>query len=649
VTFLKHLQILITLVGVISLPGWALLAVSGLWRHWERLQRWIVAVGLSIAFYPVLFYGARWAIPFLTFGPYKMSAMLVLCAGVIGWRMRDHWKEQFAFDRLEWAALGIFGMTLFTRFWIIRDQPYPAWSDSLHHAILTRLTAVQGQLPTTMEPYFPIPLDQYHLGLYSLTATTQWLAQVPAHTALLWTAQVLNGLCGLGVYLALDRKVGRVGALVGAAVVGLWSHQPAWYVNWGRFTQLSSQTILLIAWLVTWDTIKTWKLPWQEHRTEILWSTAFGATLTGAVFLLHFRVAAFYLPLLAMSVVWELWKARKENLIALTTTGVIVLGVVAFTLITPSLFKAASIYVSARANPATASQPGISASEVAETIQRYYEFSWHSVPLLAAHTWLMILTVFSAVVGIVNRNKLIITALVWTLVLYLLCNTYLLEIPLLRFTNLGAVLIMLYMPIGLIIGSAVVDLLAFCKPSWCNKIIQVTLVIVWISGFIASHIRVTGIELYRYFVTPEDVAAMKWIKEHTPSDARFAVNTCFWLPREPHGTDAGYWIPYFTRRRTTVGAMLNHLGGAEYSDRIIKMSQSVERLENDSISILELCEMGVDYVYIGRRGDFSGPGLNPNQLSQVQGVSQVYRSGLVTVLQISCANDDFSETILERK
>jgi len=631
---LTNLRAAVALVGMLTLPGWAMLAFSGLWRRWDGLQRWIVAVGISIAFYPVLFYGARWAIPFLTFGPYKMSAMLLLCASVIGWRMRDHWKEQFAFDRLEWAALGIFGMTLFTRFWIIRDQPYPAWSDSLHHAILTRLTAVQGQLPTTMEPYFPIPLDQYHLGLYSLTATTQWLAQVPAHTALLWTAQVLNGLCGLGVYLVLDRKVGRVGALVGAAVVGLWSHQPAWYVNWGRFTQVAAQTILLIAWLVTWEAIKAWKLPWQKHRAKILWSTAFGALLTGAVFLLHFRVAVFYLPLLAMSIAWELWQARGERKVGRVLCGVSCVSGVALIAVAPALWDAMRVYISAHLAYAQMSQTALASNEVSETVQRYYQFPWSSLPILAARRWLIWIAGGSLTFALLRRNRLAIALLVWTAALVFMGNSYVLGIPLINFTNLGAVLVMLYLPIGLIVGLAMEEALAFCRLRWRGRVKQAAIALIFIVGFIASHVRVTDIEPYRYFVTPEDVEAMQWIRENTAEDALFAVNTYFWLPQAPHGTDAGYWIPYFTGRRTTAGAMLNHLGVGDHLFRIIKMSQTVEKLEESNGALTGLQALGVDYVYIGLRGDFSGPGLNVHQLKQADSANVIYQNGNVSILRL---------------
>ena len=263
----------------VVLPGWAILAATDTWRMWDRLQRWCVAIGLSIAFYPVLFYSVRAIVPALTLGPYKIAALLVLCAGIIIWRLRRDWRDQVDFDGLEWLAIAVVGMTVFTRFWIIREHPYPAWSDSLHHVLLTQITATTGQLPYDMQPYAPIPLNMYHLGLYALSTTVQWLAQVPAHSALLWTAQVLSGLCGVGVFLVLDRKVSRFAAVIGVAVVGLLSHQPAFYVNWGRFTQLASQTILLIAWLVSWEAIAMWRRQ-TGSRTQRIYLAVLAGCLT---------------------------------------------------------------------------------------------------------------------------------------------------------------------------------------------------------------------------------------------------------------------------------------------------------------------------------------------------------------------------------
>ncbi|RLC85269.1 MAG: hypothetical protein DRI79_11600 [Chloroflexi bacterium] len=631
---LVEFRLIFVLIAMLILPGWAALTVNDVWRQWTGLQRWIIAMGISVAFYPVFFYIARSVFPFLTLGPYKMGTLLFAFAVVIGWRMRRRWSEALAFDRLEWVAIGIFGMTLFTRFWIIRDHPYPAWSDSLHHTLLTQLTAVRGKLPVSLEPYFPIPLGQYHLGLYALSATVQWLAQVPAHTALLWTSQMLNGLCGVGVYLVLDRKVGRAGAIVGAAVVGLLSHQPALYVNWGRFTQISSQTILLIAWLVTWEAIALWRRPWQEYRIIVLWNTAGAGVLTGAVFLLHFRVAAFYIPLLIFGVAWELWKAREEHRIGHTLLGAVVIGTVALIVVTPVLWEALHIYVTSRLNP-----PAVAASEISQAARLYYEFPWRTVPYLVARPWLMILASLSAVFGLLRRNKLVIACLMWTSLLYLLGKAYTLGLSLVSVTNMGAVLIMLYLPIGLTVGSVVEESLALLGPYRREGGVRLITALVLIAGFVASHIRVTEIEPYRYFVTPEDIAAMDWIRENTPADALFAVNTYFWLPRAPHGTDAGYWIPYFTGRQTTAGVMLLSLGTLDYRNSIVRMSRAVEQLEVDNSSLAELQALGVDYLYIGRKGDFSGPGLDAARLNQAEDVTLLYQKDGVSIFQINPPDD----------
>ena len=64
------------------------------------------------------------------------------------------------------------------------------------------------------------------------------------------------------------------------------------------------------------------------------------------------------------------------------------------------------------------------------------------------------------------------------------------------------------------------------------------------------------------------------------------------------------------------------------------MSRAVERLEDSNASLAELQALGVDYVYIGQKGDFSGPGLNAAQLIQAEGVSVLYQNAGVFILQI---------------
>ena len=617
----------LTLTALLLLPGWALLALSGLWRRWEGLQRWIVAVSLSIAFYPVLFYGLRFIFPQSTLGPYKMGAFLCLCAILFIWRMRHTWRQIVRFDHLEWIALGVFGMTLFIRFWVIRDQPYPAWSDSLHHTLLTQLTAVQGHLPMTLEPYFPVPLQQYHLGLYALSGTVQWLARVPAHTALLWTAQAMNGLCGIGTYFVLDRKVGRIGAIVGAAMVGLFAHHPAFYVNWGRFTQVAGQVLLLPAWLVAWEAMRAS----QNMRKEARWLIGFAALLAGGMFLLHFRVAIFYALLLGPLLLWEVWRAYKAQGSGRVLLAIVLIGSVTLLVITPAVWSAGQTYLQAASNQKDI-QP-----EYRTALQRFYDFPLESWPDLMARPWLLVVVAISFMLGMfVRHNKFVGLVLLWTLCLFLLGYAYVLDIPFLNVTNFGAVAIMLYLPFGLVVGAFSDALWRYANIRWMAPMTAFKpfiLVAFSLLCFISSHVRVTELEPFRYFVTQDDVAAMHWIEQYTPSDALFAVNTEMWLSEMPHGTDAGYWIPYFTNRSTTAGVMLSYLNPAHFLE-VAEMSRAVKDLEQDPAGIIALRALGVDYIYVGQKGHFSGPGLNVTQLKALAGITLVYEQGGVFIFAI---------------
>ncbi len=345
----EHLRLLLVIGALLLLPGWAFLSVSGLWRRFEALQRWIVATGFSIAFFPVLYYFLR-LIPGFRMGVNKLLVLLALCLGLIIWKQWKTWKEQIKLDGLSWLAVAVIIATLFTRLVVAVQQPYPAWSDSLHHTLLTQLAASSGRLPVNLEPYAPTPLDMYHLGLYALTAPAMVLAKVSAHSALLWVVQVLNGLCGLGIFLVLDRKVGRIGAVVGAVVVGLLSMQPAWYVNWGRFTQVASQSILLIAALVSWEVLSAWRSGWADKTQRIaLAAFLFLAGLMNAgVFLLHFRVAGYYLPLIGVIFIVEFIYALKNRQVKPCLFGVACLSLLTLAMISPVLIQAGGVYLARR-------------------------------------------------------------------------------------------------------------------------------------------------------------------------------------------------------------------------------------------------------------------------------------------------------------
>jgi hypothetical protein len=633
---LTEMRMILALSALFFFPGAALLILSGAWRRWEGLQRYILAVGLSIATLPVLFYTVRFWLPGVTLHAPSLGVLLLLAAGATAWGVWRHGRDLVRLQGLEWVAVAIFALTALSRFWFAQMYPFPAWSDSLHHVMLTELTAQQGMLPSSLMPYYPVDFDMYHLGLYALSATAMQLAQVPAPTALLWTAQFLNSACAFGVYLALDRYVGRTGALVGAATVGLFSVQPALYANWGRFTQLASQAILLIAAVAVVECTRRWAMRPDDvtasNRVALFWDTLLAALLSAAVFLLHFRVALFYLPLLALCIVYVIWQAlRNGEKPARALLGIICLGAMALLLVLPTFWEAAASFA---AKVAVADEV-VSTDEVAATTENYYQFPWSSVPYLVAPRWLLWTTLGAAVIGVLRRNVVVIIALAWMVLLYLIGNAYLTGISLLSLTNLGAVLIMFYLPVGLIIGAAGQELLALLPQSQrmqANVAVATALLLLGIWGVWA---RAHTVEPYRHFVAAADLAALDWVDANVPDDAKFGINTYFWLPRAPHGVDAGYWLPYITGNPTNAAAMLLY-GEADpsYGEEFMLDSQAVEQLEDGPEAVGEVYDRGIEYLFIGTAGDFSGPGLDLDLLRQSPRVRVLYEVDGVAVLQL---------------
>ncbi len=619
-----EIRTLLALFLLLVLPGWALLAVSGLWRRFSLIQRWCAAVGISVAFYPVLFYGTRALLPSASLGPNKLMLLFGLCILAIGWGLRKSWREQVKLDRLEQWAVLIFILTLFVRFWLAHTHPYPAWSDSLHHSMLTHLTASTGRLPFTLEPYESVPLGMYHLGLYSISGSLQSLARIPAQMALLWTAQALNGLGALSVYLALDRTVGRRAALAGAAITGILCLQPAWYANWGRFTQVSAQAVLLTAWLLTLEAFNAVRETWPRLKAETIGLLVAAGVLNAGTFLLHYRVAAYYIPLLLITVIGLLVRAVRQKSIRRWLTAVGVIGGLAVLFILPAISQALPAYL--------ARQSGASGSTSVNL--EYFSAPLEGIFIIGAQKWLVIAAAISAVIGLLARKKTTLLTLAWVLFLFGLGNAYRLGLRVLNVTNLSAIFIMLYLPISLLIGTGV-QALADRFPAFWQKLEGSLLRVVLILAlFWGGFVRLNATEEYRYFLTAADERAMLWIVNNTPADARFAINTMTWAGGSPHGTDGGYWITFFTGRKTNAGTMLYSLAGREYAARVHAASQAAQQLEGAQPNPQAACDLGIQYAYLGAKGNFDHSGLNRDALLALPGAQLLYEQEGVAVIQV---------------
>lgn len=620
-----EVKLLLILGAMLILPGWAFLSVKQTWKRWSVLQRWILATGLSISFYPTLFYIARFLLPALQIGPNKLLALLAVFCAVIVYGQRKSWKEQFSFDGIERIAILVFGVTIFTRLWVAHGNPYPAWADSLHHILLTQLVAANGALPYTLDPYEPSSLQMYHLGLYAISGTAQMLSGSAATTALLWTAQLLNGLAGLGTYLVLDRLIGRKGALVSAVVVGFVSYQPAWYFNWGRFPQVASQTVLLIAWIATLDTVACWERARGFLEKSLL--IIVPGLINAGVFLLHFRVAGLYLLLLGISLGWDLYQAAQSKRVRAVLVSLLAIGIVACLLVLPALLPSLNAYAR-----------GVSSMSVEPTVANstfsldYYDYTINTFTL-GAQPWLLIMALTALVVGLLHRDKLSLQMLLWLAALWVIGNAYRVGWYWLSFINYSGIIIMFYLPIAVTLGAVVEVCIARYSILQQQGILRLGLEILLFLGIIFSYARVNDIEAFRFFMTQSDERAMGWINKNLPKDAVFAINTYLWMGKVPHGTDGGYWIPYYTNRRTTTGTMMFTAAPENYKNQVLAWSKLAVNLNDEPSNAALLCAEGVKYAFIGKMGSFTQKGLDASRIAY-QGTKILYQRDGISIISL---------------
>jgi hypothetical protein len=622
---------LLIISAIVFIPGWAIISISNYWRKWDPIQRWFLAMCFSIAFWPVLYYSTRFIFPSLRIGINKLVIILLFFVVLIVINLRKNWKEQFTFGEKAWMIVGILLLTLFTRLIIAYQYPYLAGDDSLHHAIITNLVATTGKLPYTMLPYDSANLNHYHLGLYAMTGPLQLLAGIQPDQSLLWLSQFLNGICGVGVFLFLDRKVSRQAAILGMLSVGLFSVFPSWFVNWGRFTQLSAQTILLPSVLVTWEALTSITDRKQILNRNTIFELLLAGFLNAAVCLLHFRVAVFMLALILIICVSELLNARKDpTKIKVLLGRILLIGLITAIFILPTLIAGLESYIDKRVIHESTTQGVTSLAD-----QWYYsagdgntwKLTQKSSPFLA-------FGLIGVIAGLLSKKtrKLSVIVLVWILLLVGFSQLYRLNIYVLAFTNITAILLILYLPIG--IGSGILWNTFFEGKEFrfYSQIRAITMVLLVITSVITYYFRIKDFEPNRAFMTDADKTAMKWIKANISQDAVFGINTNFLNPTMPFGSDAGYWLPVYAERETTALTLLSSLSDDYQFD--LERSKTIPEFYRTG-DISPLCDYGIDYLYSGAKDPLGSADFTTlSNLNKNEDLLLIYEKDNVQVFKI---------------
>jgi hypothetical protein len=624
-----------------------------------RLALW---TGLGLSLTPLLY---QWLWVFrlpLDDGPLGvLAALLALGALLAAWRdlgprTRDAEGGPSGEAAIFWLLLGLItALTVWTRFSQIRDLALPAWVDSVHHALLVRVAVESRGVPTALAPYMPVSDLPYHWGYHVIAATLLRLSGLGLPETLLWSGQILNALhapLAGALALALWR---RPGAAIGAALVaGLISTMPAYYVSWGRYTQLTG--LLLIPGLAV-----AWSRGLAGGRGGP-WHLAAAAVLLAGLSLIHVRVLAFALALLAaLTLVWAAgssWPALRARAV-----DILGAGLVAAALGGPWL----AALVRRALLPAVARPGGL-------VLEGGYDALNLAILWVGYNQLLAALAMAALLLGLRARRAAAATIPLWVAALLVLANPRLLgyalplagavllargllgrapapalagaaciaagvalaRVPSTWLINNDAVVISLFLPLGAAIGGGAELLYAAAAGARSPRLrraaapaaVALTAAVALWGAWQLRDVVNEGTVL----ATPADRAAVEWAAANTPPDARFLINAAPWLGAAGRATDGGWWLLPLAGRWTSTPPVIFAYGPVDYVNATVERTRVVENYRpGDEQAILDLIRRdGIGYLYFGPK---PGP-LRAETFEALPGFRVVYRQDGVTILAV---------------
>jgi hypothetical protein len=572
-----------------------------------------------------------------------------------GQRTTDNGQATYRASRWVLALLALLALTFWTRSSQIEGLALPPWVDSLHHALMIRISTETGQAPTSLRPYMPVDQLPYHWGYHVFTAAVMQLSGLGLVQTMLWVGQALNALQAL-VAAALAAYLWRrpLAGVVAALVVGLLSIMPAYYLSWGRYTQLTGLLILpplMIAW------------------RELLRAPSHGrlaclAVLLGGLSLVHFRILVFALAYLAASgAIWAFATGRaalRARLVyAMAGTAL------ALALAMPWLW----MLMLRTLLPAFARPRDLLAGDSYSALSDGLLWAGHNRVLVA-------LALAAALWGVARRRHSAAEQALWVAALALLANPVLIGLPSIWLITNDVVAISLFLPIGVLLGGGACLLIEWLERQATNLIesraekreppvqrderralngtqhfgsrawrsVRWSLVVGrWslirgMAAILLATLALWGAWNIRSVINPgtvlateADVAAITWAAEHTPADARFLVNAVPWLSIQ-RGSDGGWWLLPLTGRWVSAPPVLYTYGAPDDVREINEFNKLIigfRKGQEQQLYAL-IARERITHVYLGAQ---TGP-LSPEIFADERMFEKVYERDGVTILAV---------------
>ncbi len=613
----RRLWLALPLLAVLWLPGWLLQQLLAPGLIPDSGARLALANGLSLAVIPlVMLWSSVLGLHWNRMALLALFLLLALAsAGLLGrrWTRRRRAGQSGPGISLDWggaALLAIFVFSLGVRLAMVRDMAGPAWVDSVHHAVVTRLILEHGAFPASYAPYLQMNTASYHAGFHSLLAVFEWLSALPMLDGMLFFGQVLNTCGVLAAYLLAYALLGdRRAGLAAALIAGVFTPMPAYMTSWGRYTQLAGILILpsavaLIGLLQQGGGLSLRRRP--DRSTAILVGLA--ALACAGLFLTHYRVIAFLAAYLLAALLVEGGRdLRVESSQALRrllrSAGLYLLVALLAVLVTLPWWPAT---VRTLVLPKLVWTPAMAVFAS--------DFSW-SYLTSGLGNYTLALAAAGLVLGAARRQAVPIALFLWVVIMFALANLGVLHLPGAGFINNTSVEITLFLPLAALggyalswgIGQVQGRLPQDWKPVFYANLGAAALIL----SFYAAQQILPILNSATMQIRQADRPALEWAAQHLPQEAVVLINPFAWGYGLYAGSDGGAWVAPIGGRQTLPPPVLYSFDSdLEAIQRNAELSRKVMSLNTDPDGLYAfLKEQGIEYIFLGARGGALSPKL----------------------------------------
>jgi len=608
-SIINWLSIFISMI-LFAGPGMLIQQFNSKLQQFNIINKLVLAFCFSISLISFFFSILR----IFDFGLFKNFFLIffIFSWGLFIYKERHYLqKDIISFDKFHFLLILVIIIVLSLIIFSLRNVVTGLGSDSYHHTLISQLIMENGKAPSNYLPYAPIVSFSYHFGFHALSAVISNISGIELRLLIPIIGTLIVGLSSLSTYFVAQQIFhNRIIPFIAGILTICVGVSPYYLINFSRFPQLFGLVFsgCFIGIFIFWRNEDFSKdlLPYVSLITLGQAFTHYRVTIMSVIGIILYLFIIFFM------------NTNKYSFIKQSLIRLIQYGLITIILFFPWVIQ---VYIS--------KQNGVS-GDVGKMSNSFYSLERLGYEMIhyPSNIPIFVLLLFSIILVIKRREKLVIWLFLWIIFLLVLSSKSFFGI----FMDTVSVIFSLYLPIFLIISWSIYETIQAIskKITYSPKLNYLLfLPIIYFISLIPSHIHPEF-----SFVTKEDLIAFEWVKNNTPSNSKFIVNTFSFDFNDKYiiGIDSGYWLPLLGNRETVSIPMIfliERIVDENYLNNLFSIHNMSDLSDFENLSFIN--SQGFTHIFLGQKGS-----KDPlKQIRDSQYFTEIYNNSDIYIFEIN--------------